>query len=401
MSKICYEDLLHKLGTLRAVAEHLGIHHTTVIKRLKLELKNQADKDYKTVLESVSRKLQKQQDINRVERKGFREITRVSNALEEIDKELVKILKGMEIKFRKSKKLRKSKVYGIIQLSDIHFNEQVNLKCNQYNWNIASARIKKHFDDSMRYFKAMGVSDVTVVMTGDMFNSDRRKDEMLTNAGNRAKALTLGVEILTKAFEDLNYNGFNVSTTFVTGNESRIGENIHTVEILANDNFDVMLYDVLKLLCGKYVKFGAPEDSLETVLKVGKVNILLLHGHMSISKDITKSVHNIIARKALEGVRIDYVMFGHIHQAQVSDLYSRSGSTVGNNSYNYKKLNISGRPSQNCYIIRDGMVSGIVNPLNITDKEYKGYKFREDLKAYNTKSAKKLKNGKVIFSLVV
>ena len=83
---------------------------------------------------------QKAQDVNRIERKGFREHARIENAVEEYSKELKKLFENNKLhKLTKSHKVSKRAVGGI-QFSDVHFNELVELQNNRYDFKVASQR---------------------------------------------------------------------------------------------------------------------------------------------------------------------------------------------------------------------------------------------------------------------
>ena len=74
------------------------------------------------------------------------------------------------------------------------------------------------------YFKSRSITNVLLVQSGDLLNSDRRLDELLSMATNRAKATFLAVAIVQQVILDLNEH-FNVSVASVTGNESRVKDN--------------------------------------------------------------------------------------------------------------------------------------------------------------------------------
>ena len=66
---------------------------------------------------------------------------------------------------------------GIIQLSDLHFGETIDCTMNQYNFDIAAARLAEFAAFKIAMFKAMGIKKVFIALTGDLINSDRRIDE--------------------------------------------------------------------------------------------------------------------------------------------------------------------------------------------------------------------------------
>jgi predicted phosphodiesterase len=388
-----YKEYRKSYKSNKSAAESLGICEETFRTRALANKKiTEYVKEYKEQNTKLKSSYQKQLDISRVERKNWRYATRLSNALLEIDSELLRAVKQHKIEFRTPNKVQRGESTGIIQLSDLHLNECVDIDFNKYNWEIASERIRKHILDSMIVFKSRNVNKVVIAMTGDMLNSDRRLDEVLCNATNRANALFLASELILKCIEELNYEGFDVSVTYVAGNESRIGEDIGITKLLASDNFDTMIFHLLRNMCNDVVKFHTPHNPLENVISINDFNILLIHGHLGMSKDITTSVAKYVSKYSNIDTKIDFVMFGHIHQALVSDKFARSGSTVGNNEYNINALNLHGKSSQNAYVIQDMEIYSFINPLDNTDG-VEGYELNKDIYSYNNKSKSKIKSN--------
>jgi len=357
--------------------------------------------DLSLLKENVRLAKQKQsaQDLNRIERKSFREHARVENAVSKYSKKLLKIFENNALSKYVVKHKGDNSAVGVIQFSDVHFNELVNLKHNKYDFSVASARCKLFVDKATQYFKAMGVTNVLMVQSGDLLNSDRRLDELLQMATNRAKATFLAVDILQQVILHLNQN-FNVSVCMVTGNESRIKKDWGWSTLIATDNYDYTIFQTLRYLFkDSDIKF-IDGDPTEVVVEVAGQNLLVLHGNGAIKKTaIESSVSQMIGRYRLRGTKIDYVIFGHIHSARIGDIYSRSSSMVGANDYSEKALNLSGRASQNCYIFYDnGNRDGIKVDLQNYDE---GYDITKSLEAYNAKSSAKLNQGTTIFKVVV
>ena len=88
---------------------------------------------------------QAQTDINRIERKAFREHARSENAVAAYTRELC--ARRDEQQFTKGLQLTPIPEGGdsvlVVQLSDLHVNEQVNPPSNQYNFTIAAHRLRK------------------------------------------------------------------------------------------------------------------------------------------------------------------------------------------------------------------------------------------------------------------
>ena len=356
--------------------------------------------DLELITENVKLAKQKQsyQDINRIERKAFREHVRIENAVAEYNKELLKIFDKYDFSKLTKTYEQNSKAVGVIQFSDVHFNELVDLEHNQYDFKIASARCKHFVSKAINYFKSSDISNVLLVQSGDLLNSDRRLDELLNMATNRAKATFLAVDIFQQIILHLNKH-FNVSVCSVTGNESRVKKDWGWSKNLASDNYDYTIFQTLRYIFRDSDVIFIEGDPTELVVEVAGQNLLILHGNGSIKKGIDTSVTQLMGRYKARGVDIDYVIFGHVHSARVGDNFSRSSSMVGANDYSEKALNLAGRASQNCYIFYE---NGNRDGIKIDLQNYtKGYNIEESLESYNAKSHDKIKSGTTIFKVVV
>ena len=357
--------------------------------------------DAEILTENVKLAKQKQsyQDINRIERKTFREYARIENAVKRYNKELIKIFDNYELNTLTIPHERTSSAVGVLQFSDVHFNELVNLEHNKYDFTIASKRCKYFVKSAIMYFKSQNISNMLLVQSGDLLNSDRRLDELLSMASNRAKATFLAVDIFQQIILELNEH-FNVSICSVTGNESRVKQEWGWSKMLASDNYDYTIFQILKYIFKDSDINFIDGDPTEIVVEVAGQNLLVLHGNGAIKKGIDTSITQIMGRYKARGVDVDYVIFGHIHSARVGDNFSRSSSMVGANDYSEKALNLAGRASQNCYIFyENGNRDGIKIDLQNYDDDL--YNIDKSLEAYNAKSHDKLNQGTTIFKVVV
>lgn len=345
----------------------------------------------------LAKSKQKFQDMNRVERKAFRENARVENAIEELYKNFTKLLerdnfKGFTIKHDT---ISGSNV-GVIQLSDLHFGEQVNLVSNKYNWTIASKRLKKLVSYAKKFFKAIGITEICLFLTGDLMNSDRRLDEILTNSENRTQTMFIASELLSDVIKDLNLE-FNVNIASVTGNESRVKDDVSWGSLLT-DNYDYSLHNILQGLfagCDGVRFLETAWD--EAVIEVAGKNFLLVHGHAFKGGVLDKQIQNLKGKFASQGIIIDYVIFGHIHSAYLSDTFSRSASLVGNNDYSEKALNLAGKASQNLYFVNENDIHAMKVDLQNTDG-VDGYDIK---KKYENYTEVKNEKNEVIFKVVI
>jgi hypothetical protein len=115
-------------------------------------------------------------------------------------------------------------------------------------------------------------------------------------------------------------------------------------------------------------------DPLELVINVLGHNILLIHGHQNGLNKATvsqKDIQSILGKYSQNNVEINFVLFGHIHSAYISDFYARSSSLSGGNSYSSNALQYASRASQNLHIIRPNSIDSIkVDLQHVTNPGY-------------------------------
>jgi predicted MPP superfamily phosphohydrolase len=351
----------------------------------------------------TSKDQQKERDLKRIERKDLREMARIENAVVELQNELLKLIETKVIpkKVFAGKKIRTNKKAGaIVHLSDLHFNELINLMFNRYDFTIASKRLRKFVKSIKLYLQAHGVKDICVAMTGDLLNSDRRLDEILSQATNRAKAVMLSVTLLEQVLLDLSKD-FNVSVASVIGNESRITEDVGWVEDVASDNYDFIIHQFLKkLFVNSKIKFFSGR-STEQVVELAGQHILLVHGNQVKKSKMEQSIQSIIGKWSANGEKIDFVISGHLHSCRIGDYFARSSSLAGGNAYSNDALQLYSRASQNLHIFfengnRDSIKIDLQNVEDIIP-----YPIVKELEAYNAKSVDKSKKKTTVHKIVI
>lgn len=353
----------------------------------------------------LAKKVQRFQDSNRVERKGFREYARIENAVtdyaEAIKLELEKngeALKKLKLPVIKSVK---NSAVGIFQVSDWHGNELIDLPHNRFDFTVLAKRAQKQVELAKRFFHAAGVTKVVFIATGDMLNSDRRLDEMTSQATNRAKASLLTMHILKQVILDLRQN-YEVDIISVMGNESRIKKDMTFFNKTVSDNYDFTIFAHLKEIFTaskiKGINFISIDKMEEVVNILGK-NWLITHDYKQANSK-QKDTQSTYGRYRLAGVNIDFMVGGHIHTTRITDINARSSSMPGSNEYNEHSLNLAGKAGQNIYIATKGSIHKIA--LDLQDvKGVPGYDIIEALEAYNAKSADKTREVRTIFKVIV
>jgi len=364
------------------------------------------DSDIELIRENIrlDKKNQKFSDTSRIERKSVREYARLDNAVSEYNKELIKILDRYNLsKFTIQHKYYQNEAAGILHLTDAHFNELVNLVINKYDFKIAAKRCKLFVDEAREYFKLKNIRNVLFAITGDLLNSDRRLDELLNQATNRSKATFLATRIIELMILDLNQD-FNITVANVTGNESRVNKDVAWSDVLATDNYDFTIFNILNYIfkgC-KGINFVINEDPTEQVVKVAGKNILLVHGNQKVLKQkLEAGIQSIKGKYTAMGTIIDFVLLGHLHSARIGDVYARGSSIVGANAYSNRELQLTSRASQNIHIIytNDRIDSIKIDLQDVSNIE--GYNIEMELAAYNAKSADRITKKKVAYEIVI
>ena len=258
--------------------------------------------------------------------------------------------------------------------------------------------MQKYAEEVKKEARMRGVSKIILALTGDMLNSDRRLDEILSMATNRAKASVIAANLLSYFIHDLN-SVANIDITYISGNESRIKDEMGFGEAVNSDNYDTIIYEMLKMIFKDHDGIGFINgDSKEKVLQIKGKNFLITHGEEI--KDSQKAIQQKIGKYSGSGIDIHYVIFGHIHFANLTDLYTRSGSLVGMNSYSDRALDLVTRASQVIHIITEQSTHGM--RIDLQNYEgFEGYPIQDDLEAYNAKSDSKLHKEETILKITI
>lgn len=391
-----------------------GIDPATIIKskiyetvgglnRISIETKDNKKKEFEVETDMFQKKqkqLQRKTDESRVLNKHFREYARIENTLTALNESLIEQLNSDTYKpiTYDHPKENKSPVL-LIQVTDLHLNELVEMPDNQYGFVVGAKRMQKYAEKIRRFADIYKSSEIVVAITGDLLNSDRRLDEKMYMATNRMKASIIASQILYHFLQDIN-RAANLSILCVSGNESRVNEEFSMTELAMSDNYDFLIFNMLKLLFrdAKGVTF-VEGDPVEQVININNSNILITHG--TTIKEGQAAMQQVFGKYAGKGILLDYAIFGHVHFTNITDIYSRSGSLVGNNVYSDRMLNLITKASQVVHIINsDGNIDNIKVGLQFVDK-VKGYDIKDDLRAYNSKMADNTKQRETIVKVII
>ena len=348
---------------------------------------------------------QAQADTNRIERKAFREHARIENAVAAYTRELCSLLdeRGFTHGIKLSPVPKGGDAVLIVQLSDLHFNERVDLPSNRYDFTVAAQRLVKLAQRVKQLGKSYGARKVVVACLGDFLNSDRRLDELMSNSTNRSKATLLAVDILKGFLLDLREQ-FELEVYGITGNESRVGKELGWSDALATDSYDLMIYGILQrgFAGTKGIKFCGFRAN-ELLFEVMGRTFLCLHGHQ-IKADVQRSVQEITGKYAAQGITVDYTLFGHMHASAIGDYHARNASLVGSNAYSEAGLNYCSKAAQNVHIVTGSKGGGTIDGMKVDLQDVSGiqpYPFASEWEAYCPKSERKLHSPSVVYQVVV
>jgi len=352
-----------------------------------------------TSFQTKQKALQRKTDELNVTKKYFREYGRVENALTALNEALLEQLTNQTFKPLTYEHPDKLGTVLVVQVTDLHFNELVEMPDNEFGFKVGAKRLQKYAQTIKEMAKLYNVSNIVVALTGDIINSDRRLDEILHMATNRTKASLLATQILYHFLQDIN-RAANLSVVSVSGNESRIKEDWGMSEMTMSDNYDYLVYNMLKMLFkdSKGITF-VEGDPVEQVINVNGSNILITHG--TGIKEGQGPMQQVFGKYAAKGILLDYAIFGHVHFTNITDIYSRSGSLIGNNVYSDRSLNLITKASQVLHIIEtDGTINSLKVGLQYA-ADYEGYDIQDDLEAYNSKLADNTKQRTTIVKVVI
>jgi len=359
-------------------------------------------KNYYTDIIKENVKLQKanqrKDDSNRIERRGFRNFARIESNVEQYNKDLIKLLNkhSLTLNFKDIEYKEENNNVGLIHITDTHFSELVNLQDNKYDFTIASKRLQKFIHKAKLYYENKGINKIVLALTGDLINSDRRPDESLNNSTNRSKATFLALQLLEYVIVDLSKTFNKIMVVSVTGNESRIPKDIGWTDLVATDNYDFTIFHMLRYIFKNNkdnIYFDIPKNPLEhyiaidvsTKEKEKYLGLLFLHGNQALlTKNVEKGVQTLMGKYNKKGLKVDFVLFGHLHSSYISDIFARGGSTVGANSYSDSSLHLISKASQNLHILKHDGIDSI--KVDLQDySNYSGYDINKELLIYEAR----------------
>jgi len=311
----------------------------------------------------LRKQLQKSRDDLRILRKSDRGEFRNHEVYDSFMDSMFSIVDTYKRKNKPIISVSDNKKVAIMQFSDHHICQKIDLPNNKYDVEIARDRLFRYIDKTVNeYLIPLNITEINIFFTGDLFNLDFLTDQLLTNQYVRAEAFVRGYDLYCEVVEYLLELGYSISIASILGNESRLNtrEHMSNVDYIAKDNFDYICHQMLKRRFND-VKFLNEGDQLEDMINVNGKNIILTHGNNLKHSNLMDSINKLKLRwQNYSGIYADYALFGHIHQSLIDSGFARSSSLCGGNSYSDKKLNIpSSTANQNLFLVGKD-ISGII-----------------------------------------
>ena len=352
----------------------------------------------------VRKALQFLRDERRITRKHDRNEHRAETAIELLHEGVVAALEkhGGELGKvkRRGGKLHPNKPVAVVHLSDHHLNELIDLPANRFDFEVASQRLQLLADKTRIYARQAGCERIVIAFGGDLINSDRRMDEILSQATNRSRAMVLAAHLYRLFVTDLRAEFF-VDCFGITGNEGRAKTELAWGDPAVSDSYDASIYWMLKTV----MEAAAPDDrglrfhelqGNEALFTVHGQTFLLLHGHQ-VNMGDQRRIQAIVGKHSVNSrTRVTHVIAGHIHSALVSDYCSRNSSLCGGNAYSDEGLNLASKASQNLHIVHSGKGKDALPPgldsikVDLQDTSHvEGYPIAKELAVHDAKSLRK------------
>lgn len=367
------------------------------------EIREALDDELSQRCARAEQRLVGERDRNRLNNRAFREKARFANALEAVHMGLTDAIDLWRDRLAvqtRSGAFNPEASAMIVHLSDLHFNELIDLVHNKYDFIVASKRLEKLASYVKLQAEAHGIEHICIAFGGDLMNSDRRLDEKYAQATNRANACVLAAHILSQFILDLAADYF-VDCVAITGNESRVNPELGWSNEAATDSYDAIIYNMIRgLLSDQSAALRLHKlQANEVTIELHGHRFLLLHGHQ-LNADDQRKVQSIIGRKSAQGETITHVLCGHVHSTRLGDYVSRSASLCGSNAYSEDGLQYASKACQNLHVVSKEGHNSIRVDLQNAD-EFSGYDVIEELAYYNAKSVTKAAVARAIPRTVV
>ena len=234
----------------------------------------------------------------------------------------------------------KKQKHGVLMLSDWHYGAICDSQWNYYDTVIAEQRAEQLIDKVQKYILALGITDLTVEINGDMVDGEIHVAQRVAAEESTVEQIIDVSKLLTRCINSLKpyVRSLRVITTLANKKD----------QAFEKENFEMLLPEFLRLALGDDVPVITSQGLDFTQYTIDDKVICLAHGH----HDRVKSALNHMIR--VYRVVPDEVHLAHYHH--MSDLNDSNthvtvnGSLKGVDDFALKATRCVTQPSQNLIV---------------------------------------------------
>ena len=307
--------------------------------------------------EDLIKQQQKTRDEWTAYRSMLREDSRIDSLKDAVKFTVDRLNKLPKVAYTSTKKVKNPKE-AILMLSDLHIGVNCDNFYNTYNVAIATKRLEKVVNDTIKYCTENNVETLNVVNLGDMIHGLIHTNARIDQEIDVVDQIMVASELIASTLNSLQKAASKIIYRSVIDNHSRAVADKH--QAIESENFNkIMNWFLQERLKDTEIvfKFDNIDDGIgKFTLKNGK-KVMFAHGHQD---NINQAFQHFVgASKEF----IDYVLLAHYHSEKAKTYNGIkvivNGSIVGTEQYALSKR-LFGTPSQTLLIF-DGL-----NLINIS-----------------------------------
>lgn len=312
------------------------------------------DNEYFKLLQEKEERLYKQQVRTQDLLREYRKILRDESRIESLKDCIQSRTDGLEkLDFKKcelASKRNEDFIEAFLSLSDWHIGDCFKNFTNEFNLDIAQAKINKLSQEVDSYCRMFGVDRLNVLNLGDLVEGIIHVTGRISSEFDIIQQIKVTSELLSQFLVSLVGCSKEITLRYTLDNHSRVTANYK--ESIEKESFGelIMWYVEARL---KDTPIQIINDNLDANIGYFKSyygkNIFFAHGHL-------EKINNVLETMTFgSGVIADYVFLGHYHQALTKEKYFRkvyvNGSLKGVDTYALKNR-LFARTSQSLLILK-------------------------------------------------
>lgn len=234
--------------------------------------------------------------------------------------------------------------YAVALFSDAHIEETVTsdsvLGLNEYNVDIAEARIKAYFRNLLSCCQRDRVETLYFASLGDTISGFIHSELEQENGLTPSEAVVKAQSIIVSGLKYLSEAGLNIVFIGIVGNHSRTTKKIQHANGFKM-SYEWIMYQNIKNICeiiGVNAKFVIPNSEMAVVDVEDGRRFIFVHGYQikSSGTNTVCGIYPALNRLAMKWDRTfhqDKIYLGHFHSCVSIPCATVNGSIIGFNAY--------------------------------------------------------------------